>query len=498
LSAPESQPSITFVQQMRAFALLAVTAAAALNAPCAQADGGSYPFARGKLDHEKTYGRRITASPGESVIATIQLKGANRRDFANDQFPVEPLSLSVINLAEQSSFGFNFLVRDSDKALLGMGDWNGYLVDWAGQDTTMAPRLSLNQLQEQLRYDGLELPVAYALDRGKFGKAEETFRKRFERKYGHQNWEGDRYRYSTAEHRYSTEEWEQEKIRRRREQYSLEMVLASDTECYKTIAWLNGFGIPLRQRERHNAWKDNLERHQLDYFTHEDLDGCVKRAMKDGMPALCYPIEQRFELMALGSDNWVSFNYQDYKSTLTWSFLLNEHKRKEAGFTIRAPGSDMLGMLAENFLEDFATYGLRNDLCNYGPFQEEEVEEAVDYWDRQLRKYLPSCTLMFDRAAEPYRLSGFCHEMSGGRVSVEFELEPESAFLEEEGGRQAPGGDYYHEGSHHYHNTQYNSYHSDPEWGGRAMRRIGFLVLLGLCAMAVMAWSQRKGREHRE
>ena len=94
---------------MRAFALLAVTAPAALNAPCAQADGGSYPFARGKLDHEKTYGRRITVSSGESVSATIQLKGANRRDFANDQFPVEPLSPSVINLASTGTLPISSL-----------------------------------------------------------------------------------------------------------------------------------------------------------------------------------------------------------------------------------------------------------------------------------------------------------------------------------------------------------------------------------------------------
>ena len=457
------------ITQMRVLALLVVTAT--LNAPFAQAEGGTHHFARDKKDYEKTCGRRITASPGESVIATIQLKAANSREFANDEFPIEPLSLSVVNRAAQ--YSFNFLVRDSEQALLGMGDWNGHVVDWVGQDIKPTRQLSASTLQGQLRYEGLELPVVYVLDHNSFGRTTETFKKRFRGKHEHSH---------------------PRDTLRNRERNSIEMVSASDTECYKTIAWLNGFGIPERQRERQKVWNDNLDRLELDYFTHEDLDGCVKRAVDDkfGRPRACLPIQQYYELFALWGGGARSRR-----------FLLQEHERQDAGFTKRAPGSDILGMLAKNFFEDFATddwnpYSGFNspqgeDICT----SDKEIDEAVKYWNRQLRKNLPSCTLMFDSAAEPPRLSGFCHKMSGGRVSVEFDLEPESPFWDE-GGRQAPGGDHYHEGSYHYYNSQYNSYESSQESGGGVMRRICYLVLFGLCSLTVMAWPERKRRVQRE
>merc|ERR1711981_778724 len=73
-----------------------------------------------------------------------------------------------------------------------------------------------------------------------------------------------------------------------------------------------------------------------------------------------------------------------------------------------------------NMCSDIADMNDADKICD------KEVLESVYFWMRQEKKYLPGCSLMLDRAAEPWRMSGICD----GVVSVEFDVEPHTDFWE--------------------------------------------------------------------
>merc|ERR1711981_73829 len=432
----------------------------------------------GKESEFVNYGRRASPSPGEMRVATLSIKGVSSQAYSNS-FPQQPIYLSV--LKPPGGYGshhesFNFFLRDFEDAVIGQGHKVGFSLQFSGIDSRgqnadvrgYDKPINSDVLGPQLKYEGHE--VKKIVDTALINRC-----------WSEGNGRGE-------------DHWTSE-----------ECVKLKETPCFTTSKFMMG-------KFRDEWMNNNNEKYDPDdpdtsgctdyipeefrgrngtYFDVNYFEGCLitGRKMTNNdvrpprvitRPITCLTCQELRELSGIprvrygGTPPWFLENGDDcftkYFSKLEDAFK-NDYPECYPRF------QDYKGQII-----DSTKYP--DILCDKG------VNEALNFWKRQEKKYLPGCSLMLDRAAEPWRMSGICD----GVVSVEFDVEPHTDFWSDV---QSESDYEYFAGNNGGSRQQYSQYQYSQHSSRTAtqIHYLKWLVMLGLMLLGLAALFNRK-RSH--
>lgn len=328
----------------------------------------------------------------------------------------ETLFLSAIDPGVKNPTSFHFAVRDFNDALLGIGTRNGDLVTFTGVDGKRGGRqLEWSALASQIELEGVEDFDGFrAIDQRTLRDVEKAVQQFLETQHHH--------------------------------------VALSKSNCYSTVKYLmmpEDQEVPDRLLQRHQSflWCDPQ------YFNLEDWEGCLTSTTKSELRRNKCLACSKFEVILTaegGLTRWGEYRKVGgrHKFELSKKFV-KDKDYSQCKHPVRVDEQDL------------------TKLC---PPERKQAEEVAEYWNRQIRKYLPDCNFLIDTKARPYRLSGICDTRDSGSTIVEFDFAShDTDFWEKTENSQQ---DFAYQDNRQYHqNNQYSSdtppeSESDSSFGG--------------------------------